>query len=128
VDTQALADQIGNLSVLQLVDLTKTLEDKWGVKAAPVALPGVQPPSPPGHDDVAIEPTEFSVVLSEAGPNKIAVIKTVREITGYGLKEAKDLVDNLPKTLTAAPLPKADAEAAKRKLEETGAKVELVTS
>lgn len=124
MDTQQLVENLGNLSVLQLVELTRTLEDKWGVKAAPIPAPGFFPDAGPGPQPEA-EATEFSVVLSEAGANKIAVIKAVRDITGYGLKEAKDLVDNLPKTLTAAPLPKADAEAAKRKLEEAGAKVEL---
>jgi large subunit ribosomal protein L7/L12 len=127
VEKQQIVDALGDMNVLQLVDLTKTLEDKWGVKAVPVARPGVVdeddllPGFPP-------EATEFSVVLSEVGPNKINVIKAVREVAGYGLKEAKDLVDNLPKMLTAAPLPKADAEVAKRKLEEAGAKVELVPS
>ena len=125
MDTQKLVDDLSNLTPLQLVDLTKTLEEKWGVKAAPAVVEGTRP-VPPGHGDVTPEDTEFSVVLSEVGPNKINVIKAVREITGYGLKEAKDLVDNLPKTLTAAPLPKADAEGAKRKLEEAGAKVDLV--
>ena len=125
MEKQQIVDALGNLNVLQIVDLTKTLEDKWGVKASAVPVPGIVP-TPPGHGDVTPEETDFSVVLLGVGPNKINVIKAVREITGYGLKEAKDLVDNLPKTLTAAPLPKADAEGAKRKLEEAGAKVDLV--
>ncbi len=124
MDTQTLADALGNLSVLQVVELTRTLEEKWGVRAEPV------PTVPTTSLELlrlteAEAPTEFSVVLLEAGPNKIAVIKAVRDITGYGLKEAKDLVDNLPKALWAEPRPKADADAAKLQLEREGAKVEL---
>jgi large subunit ribosomal protein L7/L12 len=126
VDTHRIADELSNLNALQLVELTKTLEDKWGVKASPALPPSLEP-----EDDLIPgflpEPTELSVVLSEVGPNRLNVIRAVRDLTGYGLKEAKDLVDNLPKTLTAAPLPKADAEAARKRLEEAGAKVDLVT-
>lgn len=127
MEKQQIVDELSNLSVLQIVELTKTLEDKWGVKASPTPLLGV-------HDEDDLipgflpEPTEFSVVLLEAGPNKITVIKAVRDLTGYGLKEAKDLVDNLPKTLTVAPLPKAEAEATRKKLEDAGAKTELIPS
>jgi large subunit ribosomal protein L7/L12 len=117
-----VVDYLSNLPVIQIAELIKTLEDKWGVKAAPVAVaaggaaaPGAAP---------AAEQTEFTVVLKEAGANKINVIKVVREITGLGLKEAKDLVEGAPKDLKEG-VAKAEAEEMKKKLEEAGAKVEL---
>jgi large subunit ribosomal protein L7/L12 len=124
ITREQVVDYLSNLPVIQLSDLIKTLEDKWGVKAAPVAVAaGPAAAAAPAAAPV-VEPTEFNVELKEAGGNKIAVIKVVREITGLGLKEAKDLVEGAPKTLKEA-VSKADAEEMKKKLEEAGAKVEL---
>ena len=110
------------MSVMELNDLVKAIEEKFGVSAASMAAPaagggGAAAP-------VVEEKTEFTVQLLEAGANKVQVIKAVRELTGLGLKEAKDLVDGAPKPVKEA-IPKADAEAAKKKLEDAGAKVEL---
>ena len=117
---------LSNLPVIQIAELIKTLEDKWGVKAAPVAVAGVAGPAAAGAAAAAPqeEQTEFTIVLKEAGANKINVIKVVREITGLGLKEAKDLVEGAPKDLKDG-VNKADAADFKKKLEEAGAKVEL---
>ena len=111
-----------SMSVMELNDLVKAIEEKFGVSAAAMAAPagaggGAAAPA-------AAEQTEFTVILKEAGANKVGVIKAVRELTGLGLKEAKDLVDGAPKPVKEA-LPKADAEAAKKKLEDAGAKAEL---
>ena len=120
-----VVDYLSNLPVIQIAELIKTLEEKWGVKAAPVAVAG---PAVAGGGaapaPAAAEQTEFTVVLKEAGANKINVIKVVREITGLGLKEAKDLVEGAPKDLKEG-VGKAEAEDFKKKLEEAGAKVEL---
>ncbi len=120
-----VVDFLSNLPVIQIAELIKTLEEKWGVKAAPVAVAG---PAVAGGGAAAAAPaeaqTEFTVVLKEAGANKINVIKVVREITGLGLKEAKDLVEGAPKDLKDG-VAKAEAEDFKKKLEEAGAKVEL---
>ena len=124
ITREQVVDYLSNLPVIQIADLIKTLEDKWGVKAAPVAVAG---PVATGPAVVAPPPeaqTEFNVELKEAGGNKIAVIKVVREITGLGLKEAKDLVEGAPKTLKEG-VSKAESEEMKKKLEEAGAKVEL---
>jgi large subunit ribosomal protein L7/L12 len=120
-----VVDYLSNLPVIQIAELIKTLEDKWGVKAAPVAVAGVAGPgaAAPGAAP-AEEKTDFTIVLKEAGANKINVIKVVREITGLGLKEAKDLVEGAPKDLKEG-VNKAEAEDFKKKLEEAGAKVEL---
>ena len=118
-------DYLSNLPVIQIAELIKTLEDKWGVKAAPVAVAAA--PGAGGGAAAAApaeEKTEFTVELAAAGANKINVIKVEREITGLGLKEAKDLVEGAPKTLKEG-VAKADAEEMKKKLEEAGAKVEL---
>jgi large subunit ribosomal protein L7/L12 len=125
ITREQVVDFLSNLPVIQLADLIKTLEDKWGVKAAPVAV-AAGPAGPAAAAPAAAkeEQTEFNVELKEAGGNKIAVIKVVREITGLGLKEAKDLVEGAPKTLKEA-VSKAEAEEMKKKLEEAGAKVEL---
>ena len=122
---EQLVDHLSNLSVLQVSELIKKLEDKWGVKAAPaaVAVSGVGPGPAPVPEKVE-EQTEFNVELSTAGANKIAVIKAIREITGLGLKEAKDLVEGAPKVLKEG-VSKADADDMKKKLEEAGAKVAL---
>ena len=118
-----VVDYLSNLPVIQIADLIKTLEDKWGVKAAPVAV-AAGPAAAAAPAAAAVEQTEFTVVLKEAGANKINVIKVVREITGLGLKEAKDLVEGAPKDLKEG-VAKAEAEDFKKKLEEAGAKVEL---
>ena len=121
-----VVDYLSNLPVIQIAELIKTLEDKWGVKAAPVAVAGVAGPAAAGAPGAAAaeEQTEFTIVLKESGANKINVIKVVREITGLGLKEAKDLVEGAPKTLKEG-VSKAEADDMKKKLEEAGAKVEL---
>jgi len=116
-------DFLSNLPVIQMAELIKTLEDKWGVKAAPAAVAVAAAPAG-GGAAAAEEKTEFTVELADAGANKINVIKVVREITGLGLKEAKDLVEAAPKPLKEG-VSKADAEDFKKKLEEAGAKVAL---
>jgi large subunit ribosomal protein L7/L12 len=125
LNSEQVVDYLSNLPVIQLAGLIKTLEDKWGVKAAPVAV-AAAPGAGAGAAAAAPveEKTEFTVELAAAGANKINVIKVVREITGLGLKEAKDLVEGAPKTLKEG-VAKADAEEMKKKLEEAGAKVEL---
>jgi large subunit ribosomal protein L7/L12 len=125
LNSEQVVDYLSNLPVIQLAGLIKTLEDKWGVKAAPVAVAAA--PGAAGGAAAAApaeEKTEFTVELAAAGANKISVIKVVREITGLGLKEAKDLVEGAPKVLKEG-VAKADAEEMKKKLEEAGAKVEL---
>ena len=117
-----ILDAIAGLTVLELSELIKDLEEKFGVSAAAAAV-AVAAPAAAGAA-AAEEQTEFTVVLTEAGANKVSVIKAVRELTGLGLKEAKDLVDGAPKPVKEA-VAKADAEAAKKKLEEAGAKVEV---
>jgi large subunit ribosomal protein L7/L12 len=120
---EQVVDFLSNMPVIQLAEMIKTLEDKWGVKAAPVAVAAAAGPAAAAAAPVE-EKTEFTVELAAAGANKINVIKVVREITGLGLKEAKDLVEGAPKTLKDG-VAKADAEEMKKKLEEAGAKVEL---
>jgi large subunit ribosomal protein L7/L12 len=124
--SEQVVDYLSNLPVIQLAGLIKTLEDKWGVKAAPVAVAAAPGAAAAGGAAAAPaeEKTEFTVELAASGANKINVIKVVREITGLGLKEAKDLVEGAPKTLKEG-VAKADAEEMKKKLEEAGAKVEL---
>lgn len=120
-----IVDQLSQMSVIQIAQLTKLLEDKWGVKAAPVAVAaGPAAGGAAAAAPAAVEQTEFSVVLTGAGANKIGVIKVVREITNLGLKEAKDLVDGAPKELKAGAT-KDEAEAIKKKLVEAGATVEI---
>ena len=118
-----ILDAVANLTVLELSELIKDMEEKFGVSAAAAAV-AVAAPAAGGAAAAAEEKTEFDVVLAEVGANKVNVIKAVREITGLGLKEAKDLVDGAPKTVKEGAA-KADADAAKAKLEEAGAKVEL---
>lgn len=122
ITTEQLIDHLSQMSVMDMATLVKTLEEKWGVSAAPVAVAG--PAGPAADTAVAEEKTEFDVELKEVGPNRINVIKAVREITGLGLKEAKELVEGAPKVVKDA-MPKAEAEEIKKKLEEAGAKVEL---
>ena len=118
-----ILDKIASMSVLELSELIKAMEDKFGVSAAAaVAVAG--PAAGAAAAPVAEEQTEFTVVLSSFGENKVNVIKAVRELTGLGLKEAKDLVDGAPKPVKEG-VNKADAEAAKKKLEDAGAKVEV---
>jgi len=116
----AMIEEIKALTVLELSDLVKAIEEEFGVSAAaPVAVAAVAGPAA-----AAEEKTEFDVILNDAGAGKIAVIKVVRELTGLGLKEAKELVDGAPKAVKTG-VSKDDAEAAKAKLEEAGAKVEV---
>jgi large subunit ribosomal protein L7/L12 len=124
VTKEQVVDFLSKMSVLDIAALTKELEDKWGVKAAPVAMAAAPGAAAAGAAAPAAEQTEFSVVLKEAGGNKIGVIKAVREVTNLGLKEAKDLVDGAPKTVKEG-VSKADADSMKKKLEEAGAKVEI---
>ena len=123
VQTEIL-DKISSMSVLELSELIKAMEDKFGVSAA--AAVAVAGPAAGGGAPAAAaeEKTEFTVMLTSFGENKVNVIKAVREITGIGLKEAKDLVDGAPKPVKEG-ISKADSEAAKKKLEEAGAKVEI---
>jgi large subunit ribosomal protein L7/L12 len=119
-------NQLSGLTVVELVQLTKALEDKWGVKAAPVAVaaaPGAAAPAA-GGAAAAEEKTEFTVVLKGGGANKIGVIKVVREVTGLGLKDAKDLVDGAPKEVKAG-VNKTEAQDIEKKLKEAGAEVEV---
>ena len=122
-DKDAFLTTLDSMTVMELNDLVKAIEEKFGVSAAAMAAPAAATGGAAGGA-AAEEKTEFNLVLTEAGSNKVAVIKAVREITGLGLKEAKDLVDGAPKPIKEG-MPKADAEAAKKKLEEAGAKVEL---
>lgn len=122
-DKDAFLTALDGMTVMELNDLVKAIEEKFGVSAAAMAAPAAGGAAG-GGAAAAEEKTEFNVVLTETGGNKVAVIKAVREITGLGLKEAKDLVDGAPKTVKEA-MPKADAEAAKKKLEDAGAKAEL---
>ena len=115
---------IESMSVLDLADLVKALEEKFGVSAAAPVMMAAGAAAPGAAAPAAEEKTEFDVVLAEVGANKMAVIKTVKEVTGLGLKEAKDLVDNAPKTLKEA-VAKDAAEEIKKKLEDAGAKIEL---
>lgn len=120
-DLDKIIDELSALTVIEAAELAKKLEEKWGVSAAaPVAVAAAGA----AGAAAAEEKTEFNVVLTEAGANKIAVIKEVRGITGLGLKEAKDLVEGAPQTVKEN-VAKADAEEMKKKLEEAGAKVEL---
>jgi large subunit ribosomal protein L7/L12 len=125
VNMDQIVDQLSHLSVMQIAQLTKLLEDKWGVKAAPVAV--AAGPAAGGAAPAAEKPaeqTEFNVVLTGGGANKIGVIKVVREITNLGLKEAKDLVDGAPKELKAG-VSKDEAEAIKKKITDAGGTVEI---
>ena len=123
-DLEKLVDELGSLTLLEAAELTKMLEEKWGVSAAaPVAM-GMMPMGAAAVAEEAEEKTEFDVVLKEIGPKKINVIKEVRALTSLGLKEAKDVVDGAPSTVMEG-VGKEAAEEAKAKLEEAGAVVEL---
>ena len=121
VQTEIL-DKISTMTVLELSELIKAMEDKFGVSAA--AAVAVAGPAAAEPAAAAEEQTEFTVMLTSIGDNKVNVIKAVRELTGLGLKEAKDVVDGAPKAVKEG-IPKADADAAKKKLEDAGAKAEI---
>ncbi len=121
-DKDAFLTTLDSMTVMELNDLVKAIEEKFGVSAAAMSAPAAGGGG--GGAAAAEEKSEFNVMLMDAGANKVSVIKAVREITGLGLKEAKDLVDGAPKAVKEG-ISKADAETAKKKLEEAGAKVEL---
>jgi large subunit ribosomal protein L7/L12 len=121
-DLNKIVEDLSSLTVLEAAELSKLLEEKWGVSAAAPVAAAAAPAA--GGEAPAEEKSEFEVVLSESGSNKIAVIKEVRTITGLGLKEAKDLVEGAPKPLKQG-VKKEEAEAMKKSLETAGAKVEL---
>ena len=120
-DKDAFLTELDSMTVMDLNDLVKAIEEKFGVSAAAMAAPAG---GAAGGAAVVEEKTDFDVILLEAGPNKVSVIKAVRELTGLGLKEAKDVVDGAPKAVKEG-ANKDEAEAAKKKLEEAGAKAEL---
>jgi large subunit ribosomal protein L7/L12 len=124
ITREQIVDHLSNLTVIQIAELIKDLENKWGVKAAPAAVAVAAGPAAAAEAPKVEEKTEFDVVLATAGANKIQVIKAIREITGLGLKEAKDLVEAAPKNVKDG-VSKADAEDMKKKLTEAGATVEL---
>ena len=121
ITKEEIIDAVGNMSVMDLNDLVKAFEEKFGVSAAAMSVAAT---GGGGGAAAVEEQTEFNVILAEVGPNKVSVIKAVREITGLGLKEAKDLVDGAPKPIKEG-VDKAAAEDAKKKLEDAGAKAEL---
>ena len=127
MDNEQLITQLEGMTVLELNQLVKTLEERWGVSAAAPMMMGAMPAGAAGAGGAAVEEeekTEFDVVLTEVGANKIQVIKAVRELTSLGLKEAKDLVDGAPKPVKEG-ISKDEANAAKAKLEDAGAKAEV---
>jgi len=119
ISKEDILEAVGAMTVMELNDLVKAFEEKFGVSAAAMAVAGPAAAAP-----VVEEKTEFDVILASHGEKKVEVIKVVRAVTGLGLKEAKDLVDGAPKTVKEA-LPKAEAEALKKQLEDAGAKVEI---
>jgi len=124
VTREQVVDFLSNMPVMQMAELIGELEEKWGVKAAPAAVAMAPGAAPGGGEAAAEEKTEFDVILADVGGKKIQVIKAVREITGLGLKEAKELVESAPKAVKEQ-ISKEDAEETKKKLEEAGATVEL---
>lgn len=120
ISQEQVVDYLSGLTVMQIVELTKTLEDKWGVEAAPVAVAGAAAPAA----EAAEEKTEFDVILKAAGAQKIQAIKAVREITGLGLKDAKDLVESAPKAVKEG-VSKDEAAELEKKLKDAGAEVEI---
>jgi len=122
---EEILDAISNMTVMEIVDLVKMMEDKFGVTAAaPVAVAAVAGGAAAAAAPAAEEQTEFNVTMTSFGANKVGVIKVIREITGLGLKEAKDLVEGVPSQVKES-IPKADAEAIKKKLEDAGAAAEI---
>jgi len=124
VTREQVVDFLSNMPVMQMAELINELEEKWGVSAAPVAVAGPPAAAAEGGGEAAAEKTEFDVILAAAGGKKIQVIKAVREITGLGLKEAKELVEGAPKPVKEA-ISKEESEEVKKKLEEAGATVEV---
>lgn len=124
VTREQVVDYLSNLPVMQMAELIGDLENKWGVKAAPAAVAFAGPVGGGAAAEAVEEQTEFDVVLTDGGAKKIQVIKVVRELTGLGLKEAKDLVEGAPKTVKEQ-IAKQEAEDIKKKLQEAGATVEL---
>lgn len=124
VTKEQVVEFLSNMTVMDIASLTKELEEKWGVKAAPVAIAGAAGPASSAAAPAAVEQTEFTVILTGGGTNKIQVIKAIREITSLGLKEAKDLVDGAPKEVKAG-VPKAEAEEIKKKIVEAGGTVDI---
>ena len=122
-DLKAFAEQLVNLTVKEVNELAQILKDEYGIEPAAAAV-AVAAPAAGGGAAAAEEKTEFDVILKSAGASKLAVVKLVKELTGLGLKEAKELVDGAPSTLKEG-MPKADAEALKKTLEEAGAEIEL---
>ncbi|WP_116808908.1 50S ribosomal protein L7/L12 [Steroidobacter cummioxidans] len=124
ISKEELIDALSNLKVLEVVDLVKALEEKWGVSAAAAVAVAAAPAAGGAAAPAAEEKTEFTVTMTSFGANKVGVIKVIREITGLGLKEAKDLVEGVPSVVKDA-VPKADADSIKKKLEEAGAAAEI---
>jgi large subunit ribosomal protein L7/L12 len=124
ITQEQVVDFLSNMPVIKLAELVKELETKWGVSAAPVAVAAVGGAAGGGAAAAVEEKTEFTVILADGGPNKINVIKAVREITALGLKEAKDLVEGAPKPIKEG-IGKEESEDIKKKLEAAGAKVEV---
>ena len=124
VSKEELIDALSNLKVLEVVDLVKALEEKWGVSAAAAVAVAAAPAAGGAAAPAAEEKTEFTVTMTSFGANKVGVIKVIREITGLGLKEAKDLVEGVPSVVKDG-VPKAEADTIKKKLEEAGAAAEI---
>ncbi len=124
VTKEELVEALSNLKVMEVVDLIKELEEKWGVSAAAPVAVAAAPAAGGAAAPAAEEKTEFNVTMTSFGANKVGVIKVIREITGLGLKEAKDLVEGVPSSVKEG-VSKADAEAIKKKLEEAGAAAEI---
>ena len=124
LSNEELIEELSNKPIMEVVELVKALEDKWGVSAAAPVAVAAAPGAAAGDAAAAEEQTEFDVVMKSFGGNKVAVIKVVRTVTGLGLKEAKDLVEGAPNTVKEA-VSKADAEDLKKQLEEAGAEVEI---
>jgi large subunit ribosomal protein L7/L12 len=124
ISKEELIDALSQLKVLEVVDLVKALEEKWGVSAAAAVAVAAAPAGGGGAAPVVEEKTEFNVTMTSFGANKVGVIKVIREITGLGLKEAKDLVEGVPSVVKEA-VPKAEADTIKKKLEEAGAAAEI---
>ena len=120
ITQEQVVDYLSNLTVMDIAGLTKELEDKWGVSAAPVAVAGMAGPAP----EAVAEPTEFNVILTSFGEKKIQVIKALRELTSLGLKEAKEVVESAPKEIKEA-ISKDEAEEVKKKIDEAGGSVEI---
>ncbi|MDY6947827.1 MAG: 50S ribosomal protein L7/L12 [Pseudomonadota bacterium] len=124
ISKEELIDALSNLKVLEVVDLVKALEEKWGVSAAAAVAVAAAPAAGGAAAPAAEEKTEFTVTMTSFGANKVGVIKVIREITGLGLKEAKDLVEGVPSQVKDG-VPKAEADTIKKKLEEAGAAAEI---